>query len=646
MANIKNELNNIKNAMYGKDVRSSIHDGIDAINNEVESTTGRQVDLENTFDQLIINAGNSNAEIVDARVKSDGTSYSKLGDRLDAVDSQLAHIKKYVNIKEYGVIGDGITDDTEKMQIAINDAINKKLHLYIPSGSYVISKTLEFNYVSEQWENYNNSFKFLGDNTTNTFLLSKINNNTPVMKFSTNNHGGCANNIEVGNFVIKPFNVNYKQTFDGIMLENCISNHYHNIEILQANNGIYLSTKRDLSISDSNTGYTEQNLFEKCNIFGCVNCVTYKAGFNDDYNSSFNGNQFQDCAMSVNSLNSLNSNLTEKECTILNMESGNIYNNIYNIRCWTNGSNCNLMYINATGTENTGTILYEFWDKTYIKTGNMDIARFMLDGYIVGFGGTGSISWERYNKVLPTDINSNNEVIGDILSVGKDKFYSLNLTPPDEVLGKIITNKDGTVIKSLLSNIEDMWKGIKSHNIFRYFTNDWTQESGFIAMCREFKGNSSAKFTIGLQNSDTNKMEDFEPGFDIFANGSKITSRKNNLSLGFIDGKLTRNGYEIIDTEKTKLVSIKGMKMQQFNSGFVVINGATQVSGTTPVSVDLTDFGLVGFDSVNVTFLSTTSQPIKDIYVNTANSKGFKIVFNNELNASGYFYWTVTGRIS
>ena len=90
MANIKNELNNIKNAMYGKDVRSSIHNGIDAINKEVENTTGRQVDLENTFDQLVINAGNSNAEIVDARVKNDGTSYSKLGDRLDAVDSQLA----------------------------------------------------------------------------------------------------------------------------------------------------------------------------------------------------------------------------------------------------------------------------------------------------------------------------------------------------------------------------------------------------------------------------------------------------------------------------------------------------------------------------------------------------------------------------
>ena len=103
MADIKTHLNNIKGALYGKDVRGSIHDGIDAINTEVENTTGRQVDLENTFDQLVINAGNSNAEIVDARVKNDGTSYSKLGDRLDAVDSQLAHME---NEKANLVLGD------------------------------------------------------------------------------------------------------------------------------------------------------------------------------------------------------------------------------------------------------------------------------------------------------------------------------------------------------------------------------------------------------------------------------------------------------------------------------------------------------------------------------------------------------------
>ena len=89
MANILTYLNNIKNALYGRDVRGSIHDGIKAINDEVESTTTKQKVLDSTFKQLIINAGNSNAEIVDARVQSDGTAYEKLGDRLNSVDSQI-----------------------------------------------------------------------------------------------------------------------------------------------------------------------------------------------------------------------------------------------------------------------------------------------------------------------------------------------------------------------------------------------------------------------------------------------------------------------------------------------------------------------------------------------------------------------------
>lgn len=139
MANIKNHLNNIKNALFGQEVRGSIHDGIDAINKEVEITTGRQVDLEKTFDQLVINAGNSNAEIVDARVKSDGTSYSKLGDRLNEVDSQLEHIA--INISDYSdsvVIVDGKEDWKYAFDKAFTDLLDGGT-LLIPKHNYYIS---------------------------------------------------------------------------------------------------------------------------------------------------------------------------------------------------------------------------------------------------------------------------------------------------------------------------------------------------------------------------------------------------------------------------------------------------------------------------------------------------------------------------
>ncbi len=67
MANIKKHLDDIKNALFGKDVRSSIYDGIDAINKEVEGTTEKQNKLGEQFKNLVINEGNSNAEVAASR---------------------------------------------------------------------------------------------------------------------------------------------------------------------------------------------------------------------------------------------------------------------------------------------------------------------------------------------------------------------------------------------------------------------------------------------------------------------------------------------------------------------------------------------------------------------------------------------------
>ena len=150
MANIKTHLDKIKNALFGQEVRGSIHDGIDAINKEVESTTGRQVDLESTFDQLVINAGNSNAEIVDARVKADGTSYTKLGDRLDSFDSQLEHIEnnkinkisKLVYKKEGLSWADSIQQiEDEANQLYLSEGV--KVKLKFPENELIeIDKTI------------------------------------------------------------------------------------------------------------------------------------------------------------------------------------------------------------------------------------------------------------------------------------------------------------------------------------------------------------------------------------------------------------------------------------------------------------------------------------------------------------------------
>ena len=86
MANINTELEQIRKAVYGREVRGSIANAIELINKEQVNTSTAQTNLDSKFNQLIINAGNSNAEVVAARVKANGTQFNTLGKRLDKSD--------------------------------------------------------------------------------------------------------------------------------------------------------------------------------------------------------------------------------------------------------------------------------------------------------------------------------------------------------------------------------------------------------------------------------------------------------------------------------------------------------------------------------------------------------------------------------
>lgn len=94
MASIAEKIAQIRNAILGKDVRENIASGIEAINTEVESTTTRQTNLENTFNQEIENAVSENpasAETVQARTDGvNNVTYGTLKERMDADSSTLA----------------------------------------------------------------------------------------------------------------------------------------------------------------------------------------------------------------------------------------------------------------------------------------------------------------------------------------------------------------------------------------------------------------------------------------------------------------------------------------------------------------------------------------------------------------------------
>lgn len=137
MANIKKHLENIKGALFGKDVRSSIHDGIDAINKEVEGTTEKQNKLGEQFKNLVINEGNSNAEVAASR-----GSHDWLPDRLDNFDSQLEQSVQKVVASKIGMIANDISKSKENTNV-LSNAINKGYSIIIDDNYYIDSIGVE-----------------------------------------------------------------------------------------------------------------------------------------------------------------------------------------------------------------------------------------------------------------------------------------------------------------------------------------------------------------------------------------------------------------------------------------------------------------------------------------------------------------------
>src|SRR5690625_6815657 len=89
MADIDKELREIKNAVYGRDGRGSIHDEIKKINEESEESKAkaeeakRQVEnIQEQVDNLVVE-GDSSVEAAQARVDVNNHSYPTLKDRLD-----------------------------------------------------------------------------------------------------------------------------------------------------------------------------------------------------------------------------------------------------------------------------------------------------------------------------------------------------------------------------------------------------------------------------------------------------------------------------------------------------------------------------------------------------------------------------------
>ncbi|MEK3987461.1 hypothetical protein MHB77_29450 [Paenibacillus sp. FSL K6-3166] len=147
------------------------------------------VSQDHRINNLVANAGDSNAEIVDARQPESGVPYATVGKRLNKVDEQLAEIA--INVKMFGAVGDGVTDDTEAFRSANLYGYERartstpqlvptaSMQIYIPSGVYrlkghrIFGSPVPDGIVGNEIPQV--VFKVAGDNATIIWDLNTVN---------------------------------------------------------------------------------------------------------------------------------------------------------------------------------------------------------------------------------------------------------------------------------------------------------------------------------------------------------------------------------------------------------------------------------------------------------------------------------------
>ena len=95
-------------------------------------------------------------------------------------------LRDVVSVKDFGAVGDGLTDDTAAIQAAINAAGGRTV--FIPAGTYKITDTLSYN-VSKTFGFVSPGIKLMGDGMVKTFLNHQA-PNKPLIDIDSGSHGG------------------------------------------------------------------------------------------------------------------------------------------------------------------------------------------------------------------------------------------------------------------------------------------------------------------------------------------------------------------------------------------------------------------------------------------------------------------------
>ena len=177
-------------------INSVLSDTAAIIGDLNDLTTTDKTSIVNAINETVVNIGNLDAKVGDLAnlTTSDTTSIvnaiNSLKTHVDtedaALDNRITQLENkntiYYNVKNYGATGDGTTNDTAAVQLAVADANLYGGIVYFPVGQYKITSTLTFT-------RYGTGL--MGENAQGTYLLIHHNGAAVVFGDGINTLQSC-----------------------------------------------------------------------------------------------------------------------------------------------------------------------------------------------------------------------------------------------------------------------------------------------------------------------------------------------------------------------------------------------------------------------------------------------------------------------
>lgn len=230
---------------------------------ESKNINDSNVDVQNQIDNLILDQGQSDVEVVNARGE-----YDILRQRLDAeYENTMKKESMVINASDFGAVGDNVADDTTAIQEASDYAksLGTNFNLFIPKGNYKTSGTIEIVNeldASQATINYHGTELALkiGDDSAQNIVTSRRTFNLPRVIFK--NRVGYWDDMSEG---VKCINLNTCNVYapfirdfsKGLIMYGEGGGNAYNTVFL----GALWENRKNLVLDTNSGGYTNQNLF-------------------------------------------------------------------------------------------------------------------------------------------------------------------------------------------------------------------------------------------------------------------------------------------------------------------------------------------------------------------------------------------------